>query len=104
MPPSSPSDLEVVSSTAESLLLAWTTPDFTGFSPLAGVRVAVREESSGSLVDNLMLEGPIASYNVTSLQPLRDYAVDIYIRNQAGLEGELATVLGRTASLSKTNR
>ena len=101
MPPPSPLNLEVASSSAESLLLAWNIPEFTGYSSVAGVRVTVMENDSPSLISNRTVEGPAFSYNVTDLQPLQKYTLDVYIINEAGLEGEPATLSASTASLSK---
>ena len=97
VPPSSPLNLEVESSSTESLLLVWNLPHFTGFSPVAGVRLSV---SSGSVATSLVAEGPVTSYNVTGLQPLQTYIVDVHISNEAGLEGEPARVSTNTKSLS----
>jgi hypothetical protein len=99
LPPSSLSDLSVVSSSAESLLLVWSIPEFTGFSSVAGFKVTAIEESSGSVIRNLTVEGPVTSYNITGLHPLQAYSVNISVRNEAGLEGEPATISASTASL-----
>ena len=103
VPPSSLSDLSVVSSSAESLLLVWSIPEFTGFSSVAGFKVTATEESSGSVIKNLTAEGQVTSYNITGLQPLQAYSVNISVGNEAGLEGEPATISASTASLSKKN-
>ncbi|CAI8032691.1 Neogenin [Geodia barretti] len=99
LPPSSLSDLSVVSSSAESLLLVWSIPEFTGFSSVAGFKVTATEESSGSVIRNLTVEGQVTSYNITGLQPLQAYSVNISVGNEAGLEGEPATISASTASL-----
>jgi hypothetical protein len=101
LPPSSPTDLVVVASSADSLLLAWGSPEFTGFSAAAGFRVVVTEDGTSSKAVVVYIpDGMATSHDVTGLQPLRVYAVDVYTRNEAGLEGEPASVTGRTASLT----
>ena len=101
VPPSSPSDLAVVERSAQNLLLQWNPPAFTGFSPLGGFRVAIRE-LAGSLIAERILEATVTSYNVTGLQPLQEYTAEVFASNSVGLEGEPANLSAHTISLSRT--
>ena len=100
MPPSRPSALTVLAKSAETLLLAWSPPDFTGFSDLAGFRLLVSEEGVADTVQ-FLLDSAAVAHNVTGLKPLQAYSVELFARNAAELEGEPANVSTRTISLSK---
>ena len=100
MPPGPPTNLEVTGKTTTTLVISWSNPEFTGFSPIASFRVRITgagEENSVTFNG----DATTTVYTVESLTPFNVYTLHLYVRSAAGLESQSAEVRDSTLSLSE---
>ena len=106
VPPDTATNLQIIpdSETTQSLGISWTNPDFTGFSEISEFRLfIISSNNPGSFNRTFPGTAGMMDYTVNSLSPLTEYTIELFVRNEAGLEGGGVTTTGMTLSLSETH-
>ena len=104
--PDTATNLQIIpdSETTQSLGISWTNPDFTGFSEISEFRLfIISSNNPGSFNRTFPGTAGMMDYTVNSLSPFTEYTIELFVRNEAGLEGGGVTTTGMTLSLSETH-
>lgn len=100
MPPGPVTSLHVVADSQKitSLRVSWINPTFNGFSDIAAFRVNLSSENSE---ENYVVPGnqTTTELSVPNLSPSTTYTIQVFVRNEVQLEGEVAITTGTTDPL-----
>ena len=105
--PDTATNLQIIpdSETAQSLGISWTNPDFTGFSEISKFRLFITSSKNPDGFNRTFAgTAGMMDYTIESLSPFTEYTIELFVRNEAGLEGAGVTTTGMTLSLSETHR
>ena len=107
VPPDTATNLQIIpdSETTKSLGISWTNPDFTGFSEINEFCLFLTSSKNTDGFNRTFAStAGMMDYTIESLSPLTEYTIELFVRNEAGLEGGGVTTTGMTLSLSETHR
>uniref|UniRef100_A0ABL0EK17 Titin n=1 Tax=Rhodnius prolixus TaxID=13249 RepID=A0ABL0EK17_RHOPR len=86
-PPTAP--LEVRSTGANSVMLAWGVPESDGGAPIEGYKIAVRDIKKTMWMEVGKVSAEVQKLTVKDLQENHEYLIRIFARNEVGMSNPL---------------
>lgn len=99
--PSIPLNLVFLDATEESIRVTWDPPTDNGGSPLTNYRIQAEERITFALHANLEIAASTTTFNITNLEPYKNYTIRVAAINAGFQRGPDASIIVQTLSLSK---
>ena len=91
----------VAERTNVSLLITWNNPASDGGTPINRIRLRLTNQKT-SIIETIIVNAPSTNeYNITGLDPLTDYTINLSLINEGGSRGAEVIIVAATLSQSE---